>query len=623
MRLICGVLMLDGSAVPAERLPLMCEALQSPIRRARQAIWHSGPVGLGILEFNLSAPEPEVEQGSAGNICAADVRLDQSDELARALNLSSDTDAAICSGALGAWGSDAPLRMLGDFALAHWNPSTSELILARDAMGVRPLVYHHQPGRYLIFASFPQAIHASGLLPRQLNIDALAHQLLSQPRADETFSQGVLALPPGHMLHVTRAAAKLVCYWRPSLIRRRHRTPENAAEELRELVTAAVTSRVRGSGPVASHLSGGLDSSAIAVLASRILKPQGRTLLGYSFIPSLASAFDDERPFVEAVLAQEPEIVWKQIPESPFDGRWHAAMHLDRALSLDESDPENAVCSDAASQGANIVLSGWGGDEGITFNGRGALADAFLGLRLRYLAREIKALKRQRGFTTRGIFFGDVLTPMLPEILVDRLQRARGRTRSQPIDPLSLFAPALRERLMSEAGKSLRIGPSVRRNQLRLLSATHLAQRATNWALIGARYGLAFGFPLLDRRVVEFALSLPASWHLREGWKRRPFRDAMQGILPPLIQWRHGKLTPFPNSMLQMTQRKMPLLERVQTLSNHEFMHQIFDTGQMKMLVESLPDEQKLRNGVTPEAALPMMLISGAMQYASYVEQHF
>jgi asparagine synthase (glutamine-hydrolysing) len=623
MRLICGLLMLDGSAAPAERLASMCEALQSPIRRARQAVWHSGALGLGVLEFDPNAPDPAIEQASAAGICAADVRLDQSGELARALDLAPATDSAICARALDAWGSDAPLRMLGDFALAHWNPSTRELLLARDSMGIRPLVYHLQPARYLLFASFPRAIHASGLLPRELNIDALAHQLLAQPHADETLSRGVLALPPGHLLDVTPSSQKLLCYFRPGLMRSRHRTPGSAAEELRNLVTAAVDSRVRGSGPVASHLSGGLDSSAIAILASRTLKQQGRTLLGYSFIPKTPSQFEDERPFVEAVLSQQPEIVWKQIPELVLDVPRRLSMHPDRPLSLEEEDPENAVCADAAAHGANMVLSGWGGDEGVTFNGRGALADAFLHLRLAYLFREIRALRRERGFTTRGVLFGDVLTPILPEIVIQRLQLARGRLRAQPLTLASLFAPALRERLVAEDDHSLRPGPSVRRNQLRLLSSTHLAQRTINWALTGAHYGLAFAFPLLDRRVVEFALSLPPSWHLRDGWKRRPFRDAMQGILPPLIQWRHGKLTPYPNAAFEIVARKPLLLERIQQLSEHQFVHQIFDIAKMKFMVESLSEPKVSGGTVSQESMFPLVLISAALQYARFVEEHF
>ena len=62
-----------------------------------------------------------------------------------------------------------------------------------------------------------------------------------------------------------------------------------------------------------------------------------------------------------------------------------------------------------------------------------------------------------------------------------------------------------------------------RENRWRLMTSPHIAERAEDWAQTGARHGLAFVFPLLDRRVVEFALSLPSELFLRGGFRRRPF----------------------------------------------------------------------------------------------------
>jgi asparagine synthase (glutamine-hydrolysing) len=199
----------------------------------------------------------------------------------------------------------------------------------------------------------------------------------------------------------------------------------------------------------------------------------------------------------------------------------------------------------------------------------------------------------------------------------------RGREPRDHVGMLELLAPALRERVRRDPDESVRIGGSVRRNQMRLLTGKHLAQRTTNWALIGARYGLGFAFPLLDRRIVEFAISLPSTWHQRDGWKRRPFRDAMEGVLPPLIQWRHSKLTPFPDTLLEMSTRKRLLLERVEELSRHEFVHQILDVDQMRRMIVSLPEPEVRVRSTSLAATIPFVLISAALQYARYVEEHF
>jgi hypothetical protein len=97
----------------------------------------------------------------------------------------------------------------------------------------------------------------------------------------------------------------------------------------------------------------------------------------------------------------------------------------------------------------------------------------------------------------------------------------------------------------------------------------------------------------------------------------------MQGILPPLIQWRHGKLTPFPNSVLEIASRKELLIHRIDELSQHQFVHQIFDIASIRRLVEALPDAKASRSMSDPASTFPFVLISGALQYARYVEEHF
>jgi asparagine synthase (glutamine-hydrolysing) len=500
-------------------------------------------------------------------------------------------------------------------------------------MGVRPLVYHHQPGQHLLFASFPQGIHGSGMVRRELNVDALAHQMLARTQAAETLSRGVLALPPGHTLQVSATGLRLSCYWKPAIQPCRHASPAAAAEELRHLLDRSVRSRVRArcaaKQPVAAHLSGGLDSSAIAVLAARALREQGRRLLAYSFLPNTPDGapgqakHDGEWPFVQAVLAQEPQIVWRPILPAPAADRWRGAMQADRVLSLGPDDPENAVCADACAHGAELVLSGWGGDEGATFNGRGALANALLGLRWGYLAQEMRALKRQRGFRTLGILYGDLLTPILPGWALERLENLRGRSGRIRVSLGDVLAPGLRERLQAEGGSAVAISPFVRRNQLSLLSSGHLSQRAANWASIGARYGLAFAFPLLDRRIVDFALALPPQWHLREGWKRRPFRDAMEGILPAPIQWRHTKLTPYPDSPLELVAERARLIGRLDELARHPLVCQVLDLDFVRRLAGSLAKPDIANPAPDSEALLPFVLVSIALQYGCYVEEHF
>ncbi len=512
----------------------------------------------------------------------------------------------------------------GEFALALWSPDERRLLLARDAMGIRPLYLHYEPGKCLVFASLPAGIFGSGLVPRLLDEVGLGAGVLRAYQPGGTIFSGVRSVLPGHTVEVTSGGLRETCYWRPEPGKPLQISRADAAVHLRELIQNAVTSAVGPAGPAASHLSGGLDSSSLAVIAARALREQGRPLFAYSFLPEVwpGVAMDDETPFVQAVLQQEPDIHWKPIRQALPQGWLHDTWNADGPLSLAADAPENAILLDASKQGTNVILSGWGGDEGITFNGRGALAAAFRRVGWLYLARELKALRKERGFPLRNILIGDVLDPQISAQAMARLRRLAG---SKPLpatmEPEFLSASLLDR--MTGTGGGVVIGPDPLANQLQLLRSAHITFRATNFAIMAARYGLAFSFPLLNRKVVEFALSLPPTWHIHKGWKRSLYRDAMDGILPPSIQWRHTKLVPLPSILYEFAQGRAGLQQRVQQLETHPIVSRLFDVQRIKAAVMAMPEPATVTNPALESGLKLVPSLAHTLHYAFYVEQHF
>jgi asparagine synthase (glutamine-hydrolysing) len=628
MRLICGCYHLDGRPASSEQLAVMAGEMTATGLTPQVRSWCDGPVGLAVLDFHQAAAHTRVPlpESGRGRVLAADLRLDAPGDLAQALGQRDANEDALLLAALDRWGSEALVHVLGDYAFAAWNARTRQLLCARDALGVRPLVYTHQPGRLFAFASLPRGLYGAGLIERRLDELALARQIVQAWRPERTLFEGISRLPARHVLEVGPHTVTLRRYWQldAAAAGTRHTTPEEAAQELRRVIEQAVRCRMPAVGPVAADLSGGLDSSALSILAARRLRDEGRRLHGYSFLatPHNGVALEDETPFVEAVRAQEVDIAWTPVRHPPMSRWLEARMDLDRVVSLEADDPENTICREAAAQGASIALSGWGGDEGATFNGRGALAESLLHGRWRHLAHEIRALKGTRGLSAAQVWRGEVLSYLLPDGLMALARRIRGRPKSRQWQ--DALAPSLLARLGDIEADALHIGPDARLNRLALLSSAHVAERAEHWALMAARHGLAYTFPMLDRRVVEFALSLPSALFLRGGFKRRVFRDAMEGVLPELIRWRHPKLMPFPEVLIGIAESRHAIAKRLEVAAGHPRVRAIFNVERLLATAGSFPPADEMHAGQSSSrTTIALAMMASLLPAIAYVEQHY
>ena len=512
--------------------------------------WPADDVALGVrgegeaTDAGLSRP-PD----AAGVAVAADCRLDNRAELCDALGIRAaergrHTDGELIRCAWLRWREECPDRLLGDYAFAVWDARRRILFCARDQVGVKPFYYALAPTQF-VFASAVEAVLAAPFVGQELNDATVAAWLtrVSLTSATRTFFKAVRKLPPGHALALTcgsRIRAKLLRHWRPE------RTPKAApasddacAERLRHLHRQAVNARLPASSRVGAHLSGGLDSSGITVQAARELRRQGRASpLAFSWLPTLREASSPaaqqlEYRLVQAVCAQERLQVFHRAP---------SVNDLVEVLSRDAAFPgahvhlnEDVVQRCAAAQGVKVLLSGWGGDEGPSFNGRGGNAQLLLSGRWREL------LSNRRSDEAALRFLTEVLLRLAHPSLPENLRRLlRGEA---PPHRRWLVEPAFARRTKPLAAPAQRfIG--MRRTMLWLLQAGHLAERMEGWHASGAQLGIEYRYPLLDRRLLEFALSLPPEQFQRRGCKRWLMRHALSPLLPHAIVWRSDKADP-------------------------------------------------------------------------------
>lgn len=327
---------------------------------------------------------------------------------------------------------------------------------------------------------------------------------------------------------------------------------------MRQLLHDAVACRVQGTiQGVGAHLSGGLDSSSMAVIAHRILQAEGRSVTGFSWAPpfSVVAANDtpdkdDERPLVEAVAqaAGLPLRYTSLTPEHPLAfARRDITRQPTTTLQL-----ELSTSQDAASLGIGTMLSGWGGDELLVFNGRGYFADLLRRGRWLTLQRELSARGELHGSAVWKQWVSGGLFPLLPTALLRHL-----RPEGFP-PPLALPAALRPDFAAALAGvepltrPEQRERPGVRRMQIAMLKKGHIPYRMESWASHGASLGITYAFPLLDRRIVEFALTIPDSFYFQKGWRRYLYRTAMEGILPDNVRWHRTKGDP---AMIEQSRR--------------------------------------------------------------------
>lgn len=491
-------------------------------------------------------PQPIVTPGGA--VVVFDGRLDNRERLLQSCAAPSRvSDAMLCGLAYELWRDAMPAALLGDFALAVFDPRRGEVLLARDALGVRSLSYHQGPD-FFIFASEAKAILAYRQVPRTIDDIGVADYFVrrAHPLADleRTCFAGIKSLPPAHQLTFAGGQCATRRYWDFSLAAPSPlRTVADYEEAMREHFATAVRRRLRGSH-VAVSVSGGLDSSAIYCQAEAL----GAHPLGVSYQGPLGSQ-TDERSFIAAIeaayacrlerldlryddgaVARMDDEVWHV--EAPFvDYLWEM---LQKVYAL------------ARSKGATLMLSGHWGDQvlytpaylvDLWRSGRWLTLRRHLArLPEYYAADEVKALRR--------MFFLNAAKSLVPKSWQPWAKRLwQRRPGAWPRDPLlgaRLHRAAAKASLLPAA--SIPNSDNARAVALYYELRSRHQARCLEWTdKLAASMGMEHAFPMLDRDFLQFIMHTPGEIMAIDGVPRGLFRRAMRGILPPEIAARHWK----------------------------------------------------------------------------------
>ncbi len=275
------------------------------------------------------------------------------------ITFKTNSDTEVILAAYAKWGENCLKHFNGMFAFAIYDQSNQELFIARDRLGIKPL-YYSQINEQLIFSSEIRALLASGMIPKEMDLNSLEDYLLYQTvHAPATIIENVKMLMPGHFMKINNGSVNVKCWWKPEIKSSGSNSDYSAVcKDIRKLLRDAVACRLVADVPFGAFLSGGIDSSVIVGLMSEVAS---------SPVNTFSVTFDDSE-FSESIyanqIAKKFKTIHHEIKLKPEDFLNELPNALDAMDHPSGDGPNTYVVSKATKiAGVSMALSGLGGDE--------------------------------------------------------------------------------------------------------------------------------------------------------------------------------------------------------------------------------------------------------------------
>lgn len=461
-------------------------------------------------------------------------------------------------------------QLNGMFALAIWDARRRQLLLARDRLGKKPLVYRHEPGR-LLFASELKALLQVPGVPREIDPQALdeylTYQYVPHPR---TIFRGISKLPPGHCALWRDGQFEVRPYWQPDFNAEDELPAEEYARELRKLLTSSVEMRLQSDVPLGAFLSGGIDSTIVVGLMSQLSAAPVRT-----FSIGFPVAEFDETHYAR-IAAQRFGTIHEEFQVRPdaMEILPRLVWHFDEPFA-DSSAVPTWYVSQLTRRHVTVALTGDGGDE--LFIGYPRYSAVWLAGGFDRLPRIVQRL-------AAGKYWQRLPSGTRQKSLVRRWKRFVEMLGEPParryLEWIAIFGNARRESLYSDSFKNSLPGAdpleflasalarSSRRDPLTSFSLADLVtylpcDLMTKVDIASMAHGLECRQPFLDYRVVELAARMPRRLKFRHGQGKRILREVFGDLLPepilkrpkmgfgvPLDHWFRHELKDFAREIL-------------------------------------------------------------------------
>jgi asparagine synthase (glutamine-hydrolysing) len=438
-------------------------------------------------------------------------------------------DAEVLLHAWGEWRDLALDRLDGMFAFGIWDDERRQLTFAVDPFAEKPLFYQAAAGR-LLFASDIRALKAADPrvgIPDESAIDGFL-ALGTMPELPRTFFDDVQRLPPAHVARWERGSISVRRYWMPQAVP----VPADRGEmgeRLRELLTDSVRLRLRSDVAVGSSLSGGVDSSAIVSVAARLRGGRSRHAFTATFPGFAKDEWSHAEEVARAAEVAEHHAVLPRMGEL-LDDLQELVRDQEEPFGSTSIYAQWRVMRAARRAGVIVLLDGQGADE--LFGGYVGTA----GWALRTAGPRAALLAVAKDPSLAESLAIAYSAGRAPRALV---RRHRLRRASPYVTRLLAYEAVDSEELPFDRGGN---GSPLRRTLVEQAFRTSLPTLCRYADRNSMAHSVEVRLPFLDRRIAEFALSLPARLVYHNGITKLALREALRGLVPDGVLDRREKI---------------------------------------------------------------------------------
>ena len=529
MGFIFGIIRFDNQSVREEEIEVLGKA--TGWENFNQKITIKNNVAFGYCHHPERKPKAGYYQDHELMVLA-DIRIYNPDELKRCFDYQTDEEAVAKAYSL--WGRDCANHINGDFSACIFDRRSQKAHLFRDHIGARPLVYQLTENS-LVFASHEYGLAKSGLCSTTLSERKFIDQFFRyRDSYRQTVFERIKKVVPGYcMSYSSDGRLQHTKYWKSENIRiNSSLTFDSSVSRLRELLVVATCNRM-DKVKTGMHVSGGIDSCGIAAIVADHT-PDKSMLMGYSWTPE---TFDDpiagvnEKEYIDA-FSSERKVQVRYLNLKKYETVKNSILPEFPTQYI-----ELPVMQMAGEDNAEIIFSGWGGDEFVSLSTRGTVNHLFF----RFKWIQLVQFAREKGIRA---LVGQLRTDVFPFLIPFGLLPVYKAGRKDWAN-LSFIKRAFiwkyKQRIFLHRQKSIFGYGNRTRFMLNLLERHHLPERMDSWAINAERYGCEYRYPLLDKELLEFWFSIPTE-HTYHGFHSRLlYREAMRGIMPEKIRTRKDK----------------------------------------------------------------------------------